>query len=246
MNLTVLGYNAPYPGVNQANPGYLLEHQNKYYLIDIGSGVLSRLQTIIDLNQIEGVFISHYHYDHMSDFFVLQYAMQLEFAMKKRSKPLPVYIPKEPKDMADIIPYKHFIETHFIDEQTEIHLQDLTVSFLQTDHPIPSYAMKFKSKDKVFVYGADSGIGTVWSTFADNADLLILECTYLNKDRPPNPAGHLGTIDVVNISKLVQPKQLLLTHFYPEYNENDIREEIIKMGINSNLKMPKFREVVKI
>ncbi|GBF11331.1 MBL fold metallo-hydrolase [Tepidibacillus infernus] len=244
MKVTVIGYQSPYPGPDHAGPGFLLEHEKKYYLIDVGSGVLSRLQKMIDLNKLDAVFISHLHHDHMSDFLVLQYAIQMQFIMERRTKPLPVYFPGIPNQIADLIPFQHFIDPHIIDEQTLLYLNDLEISFLRTEHAVPCFAMKFKTREKTFVYGADSGTGTKWSPFADQTDLLILECTYMQKDRPARPSAHLATSDVAEISQWLKPKQLLLTHFYPKYDPKEIEKEVVDYGVLGTLHLPEFGKVV--
>ncbi|MFV9509769.1 MBL fold metallo-hydrolase [Tepidibacillus sp. LV47] len=246
MKITVLGYQSPFPGANNSGPGFLLEHNNKYYLIDVGSGVLAKLQQHIQVSQLSAVFISHLHHDHMSDFLVLQYAMQMEFVMKGRTKPLPVYFPQEPQQEASLIPFQHFIEPHHINESTKLQLDDLEISFLQTDHGVPTYAMKFQSGEKTFVYGADSGIHTHWAPFVNHADLLVLECTYLEKDRPSKPMGHLSTYDVARLSQELKPKKLLVTHLYPEYDPNKIEEELLYAGIDGTLIMPMIGKVIEI
>jgi len=246
MKVTVLGYHSPYPGPGQVGPGFLLEHQQKKFLIDAGSGVLATLQQFIDLNQLDGLFLSHYHHDHMSDFLVMQYAMQMQFKHQARSLPLQVYAPKEPVKMAEMIPYQHFIEPHFYNEESAFVIDDLTITFLQTDHPIQTYAIKFENQGKTFVYGADSGIGTSWIPFAENADLFILECSYLERDKPSVPSGHLSTTDVVNVSNMLRAKHLLLTHFYPAYDEVEIEKEVLDNGLKAKLHMPKTGKVVEV
>ncbi len=247
MKLTILGYESPYPSANGAGPGYLLEHKGKYYLIDIGSGVLSNLQKHIPLDKLEAVFLSHLHHDHISDFLVMQYAMQMQIIMKERQDSLPVYYPNEPVNEATIIPFPPYIEPIPIyDDSLVLNLEDLQVTFLRTDHSVPCYAIKFKTEDKTLVYGADSGVNTDWSPFADDADLLVLECTYLEKDKLKSPPGHLATVDIVQVSEKLKPKKILLTHFYPKYDPKMIQKEIISKNPVSEIIMPKIGKVVEI
>ena len=247
MKLTVLGYESPYPGPNGAGPGYLLEHRDKYYLIDMGSGVLSNLQQHIQLEQLEAVFLSHLHHDHISDFLVMQYAMQMQIIMKERQNPLPVYYPNEPTKEASLIPFAPYIEPIPIyNDSVVLSFDDLQVSFLRTEHSVPCYAIKFKTLDKTFVYGADSGVNTNWSPFAENADLLVLESTYLEKDKFKSPPGHLATVDIVEISNQLKPKKILLTHFYPKYDPTTIKQEIISKNPAAEIIMPKIGKVVTV
>jgi len=246
MRVRVLGYESPFPGPNGIGPGFLLEHHDKYYLIDAGSGVLSQLQKYIDINQLEAVFLSHLHNDHMSDFLVIQHAIQIQFVLKGRTKPLPVYFPKEPTKKAELIPFQKFIKPSYIDEQTMLQLQDMDISFLKTDHSVPCYAMKFTSNGKSFVYGADSGTRTKFSPFADQVDFLILECTYLEQDKPLKPLGHLSTNDIVQLNQLLKPKKTMLTHLYPGYDVNEIKSEIINHNLYGEFYMPEYGKVIYI
>ena len=43
MKLTVLGNNGPYPSKGGATSGYLLEFDDRLFLLDCGSGVFSNL-----------------------------------------------------------------------------------------------------------------------------------------------------------------------------------------------------------
>ena len=67
MKITTIGWWGAYPDANEASSGYLLESEGYYVLIDCGSGVLSRLQNYIALQNLDAVVLSHYHWDHVAD-----------------------------------------------------------------------------------------------------------------------------------------------------------------------------------
>lgn len=67
MKITVIGMWGGYPKKDGPCSGYLVEQDGFSMLIDCGSGVLVKLQEFIDLNEINDVLLSHYHYDHASD-----------------------------------------------------------------------------------------------------------------------------------------------------------------------------------
>ena len=77
MKLTVLGNNGPYPAAGSACSGYLLQSGAANILIDCGNGVLSNIQKIISLDELDAVILTHLHSDHISDMYVLKYAIQL-------------------------------------------------------------------------------------------------------------------------------------------------------------------------
>ena len=76
MDIHVLGCHGPFPGANGATSGYLLVSGGHRLLIDCGAGVLGKLAAKMDPAALDGVLLSHLHYDHMSDALVLQYQLQ--------------------------------------------------------------------------------------------------------------------------------------------------------------------------
>ena len=91
MKLTIIGPWGGYPKANEASSGYLLEHHGFHLLIDCGSGVLSKLQTIIEPENLHGLIISHYHADHIADIGVLQHARLIQSFLGKKVDNLPIY-----------------------------------------------------------------------------------------------------------------------------------------------------------
>ena len=91
MKLTVIGSWSGYPKANEASSGYLLQHEDYHLLLDCGSGVLSKLQNILAPEQLNGVFITHYHADHIADIGVLQHARLITGLLGKKMDCLPIY-----------------------------------------------------------------------------------------------------------------------------------------------------------
>jgi len=106
VQLIVLGTDGPYPGASKACSGYLLSYGNTKILLDCGSGVLARLQCHQDLNQLSAVVLSHLHYDHISDLYVLRFAVDAARHAGLRSGPLPLYAPPKPADVFSTLEYK--------------------------------------------------------------------------------------------------------------------------------------------
>ena len=75
MKLTVLGKYGPFAVNKGSTSGYLLENDNNYALLDVGSGVLSKMLNRININDLKFVVLSHLHFDHIADHFILSYAV---------------------------------------------------------------------------------------------------------------------------------------------------------------------------
>lgn len=50
--------------------------RGRIYALDMGSGVLARLQEFIQPSQLKGIIVSHVHYDHINDLFLYKYMLE--------------------------------------------------------------------------------------------------------------------------------------------------------------------------
>jgi ribonuclease BN (tRNA processing enzyme) len=224
MKLTVLGFQSPFSGYGGATPGYLVEVEGKRILFDCGSGVLANLANIIKPYELDAVFLSHLHHDHISDFFILQYAMLVAKTQKWRTTPLKVWAPTEPKSWYEKLRYHQLIQLTPMEEGKDVSIDGVRLSFFRTDHAIPCYAMKLSCQNKTILYGADSGPKTNWKRMASQPDLFICEASFLHKDLPAK-TGHLSAKLAAASAKQIGAKRLLLTHLYPDYNLSMIKQE---------------------
>lgn len=83
MKLTVIGCYGGFPAAGEATSGYLFESNGFRLLVDCGSGVLSKLQQYIDIEELDAVLLSHYHHDHIADIGPLQYAKLVGYHLGK-------------------------------------------------------------------------------------------------------------------------------------------------------------------
>ncbi len=77
-NLKVLGCDGGYPGPGGAGSGYLVRMAGATVCLDMGPGVLARLQMELPLSGLDAVVVSHEHPDHRADLEAL--AVALHFA----------------------------------------------------------------------------------------------------------------------------------------------------------------------
>ncbi|MDA8353578.1 MAG: MBL fold metallo-hydrolase [Firmicutes bacterium] len=222
---TVLGCHSPYPAPGGATPGYLLETTEHKILVDCGSGVLSQLGKKIAPHELDAVWLSHLHHDHITDLFVLQYAVMMAMQTGQREEPLTVYAPSEPAGWAEKIPYRHFVRHQPIQEGESYSLGDVTIILHRTEHAVPCYALEVRQGERVLLYGADAGPSTSWESMGSSPDLFICEGTYLHRDLPPHPVGHHSVLQAAQAADRIQARRLLITHLYPEYDSDDLRAE---------------------
>ena len=90
MIITTIGWWGAYPGAGDATAGFLLGSEGTSILLDCGSGVLARLQHHIDLQNLDAVILSHYHWDHVADLGCLQYATRIQMDLGRRTSALEI------------------------------------------------------------------------------------------------------------------------------------------------------------
>ncbi|MFZ7945285.1 MBL fold metallo-hydrolase [Neobacillus sp. 19] len=224
MKLTVIGFWGGYPKQNGASAGYLLEHNGFQLLIDCGSGVLSKLQNIIQPEELDAVIISHYHPDHIADLGVLQHARLIQGFLGKEFQTLPLYGHEFDREEFTKLTYKNITKGVAYDPNSTLEVGPFQISFLKTNHPVPCYAMRVEADGKVIVYTADSSFKQEFIEFSQNADILLCECNFYGHQNGKS-AGHMNSVDAGQIAQKAAVKQLILTHL-PHYgNVTDLITE---------------------
>jgi ribonuclease BN (tRNA processing enzyme) len=210
MNLTVLGCYGPYPHVSGACSGYLLTAGPHTFILDLGNGTLRNYFRHQTLQNLDAIFLSHLHADHISDLFVLRYALDAQGLSKD------IYLPADPTEEYKRIPYKAVYQPHEISPQTEVHFGDVTVTFCPMRHAVPSYAIKITNGRQSFVYSGDTGANDALTEFSRGCDLLLCESAILDQDND-RMEFHMSAKQACETALNAGCKQLVLTHFYPPY-----------------------------
>ena len=227
MELIILGTSAGYANRNDGCSSYILEYKNKYYLIDVGPGSVSYMQNFINYTQIESIFVSHLHADHISDIYTLRYAIYYAQGLNRMKKPIDIYMPFSPKDVANFI--KTNIEQEFsinqIKDGYHIDIDNMKIRFLKVNHPVETYAMRFDTDEGSLVYTSDTYFFDDLVLFSRNADLLLAEATLLEVDKDKEPLGHMTSKTAAKLAKEANVNKLILTHIWPENDRLTLLEE---------------------
>lgn len=218
MRLTILGNNGPYPAHGGACSGYLLESDsgNTTILLDCGTGVLSRLPQYTDLGRLDAVVLSHLHFDHMSDMLPMQYALQFN----PRKRPLNVFAPAQPAAVRSLLA-GNFTDVWPMHETT---IGEMKISFCPVRHPVETYAVSIECDGARMVYTGDSNTDFALELFCDNADLILADAGLSSADHT-DAAPHLSAALCGKMAKDTHAKRLILTHFNPKYDPNDLCAE---------------------
>jgi len=234
MKITFLGKYGGYPGKDSATSSFLLESNGFHLLVDCGSGVLSKVQSYVDLKDLDACILSHYHHDHIADVGVLQYAMLVETKLGNRTKPFPIYGHKRDAKF-DELTHDIYTEGREISVGKTSNIGPFSLSFCETIHPAYCLAMKIQASGQTILYTADTEWKDDLVVFAKNADVLISEAS-IYKEQFGMVKGHLTGEEAGKLAEQAGVKQLLLTHL-PHYGEQEKLVEEAKQGYSGPVQL---------
>lgn len=204
MKLQVLGCHGPYPMAGGATSGYLLQKDGQQLLMDCGSGVLSRLMQVTDPAELQGVLLSHLHFDHAADMPVLGYYLQ------QRGVKMPIFVPEE-----DESPLRRILESSGVFEVQPypemLCLCGLEISVFPVRHPVPCRAIRIKDGEKTLVFTGDTNVCPGLAKFAENADVLMADAAFLEAEWQEK-LPHLSAKKAAELAVAAGAKRFYLTH----------------------------------
>ncbi len=228
MKLTILGSGTAAPLLDRNCAGYLLEADNKKILFDSGSGTIMRLLELkINLFDIDNIFYTHLHNDHINDLGAIIWSNNYGLKRKKR---LNLYGPKGFKKYYRMLykllkPTKLYFNVNVEElKNSTIKINDIMIRSFPTRHSstTKSVIYRIEYKNKSFVYTGDTDYCDEVIEAARNADVLLIECS-LPDDKKAE--GHLTPSLCGKIAAEAKAKTLVLTHLYPEVLKTNIKKE---------------------
>ncbi|HEX3031232.1 MAG TPA: MBL fold metallo-hydrolase [Bacillota bacterium] len=217
MQVKVLGCWAPYPKAGGACSGYLVQAGNTSLIMDLGHGVMGELQKHVDFRRLTAVVISHLHPDHYMDLYCLRHAVAGAKRSGSRQGNLDIWIPDEPRpERQQLESFSEAFNVHILRGEP-LQIGELKLRFLRTDHALPCFAIALEHESKRLVYTADTAWLDSMVDFARDADLLIAEASWQEGDS--GNVGHLTAGQAGELGRRAGVKELVLTHFWPEYDQ---------------------------
>ena len=192
----------------------------------------------LDWPNLDAIWISHLHLDHCGGLASFLFGTKHAPQTQGRRKPLRISGCREIRKFLQAIDEANnygLLEQPFPIEFQEVpandDIQDQKFAILpglhartfSTPHTNESLAIRLTDKGGTsLVYSSDTGYSEELASFARGVDLLILECSFW-RDKPT--AKHLELAEAMRLARLAEPRKVILTHLYPEWDGIDIESK---------------------
>lgn len=195
--VTLLGTGAPPPRVDRFGPSTLVEIGDRKFIFDAGRGAMQRLHQLgIPFADIDGMFLTHHHSDHVVGFPDLWLTGWIGRPWGKRSTPLQVWGPEGTRQMMEHLPRAFAVDirvrrknypaegvelvAHEIGEGTAFEDDGITISAFKVDHggeELPAYGYRIDYHGRSAVLSGDTTFNENLIRHAQGTDVLVHEVT---------------------------------------------------------------------
>lgn len=226
----------PHPA--RSSSAYWLESESGSLLLDCGASALLRMaQERLDWANLDAVWISHFHLDHTGGLAPFLFGTRNAPETRERKKPLRIFGARGLRALVEkfdaVNDYKLFKQP-FPLEITEVEplekfaiLDGVEAIALDTPHTDESLAIHLRQNEKTLVYTADTGFTMTLGDFARRVDLLLIECSFY---RDKSTEKHLRLGEAMHLARYAEPKRVVLTHLYAEWDAYDLVSEAAKFS----------------
>jgi ribonuclease BN (tRNA processing enzyme) len=227
MTIKVLGSGSGLPTAKRNSSAYWIETTEHTYLIDAGDGVAHQVVRYgLNANQLDCVFISHMHSDHVTGLFMLLQLMHLT----GRKEPFQIHLPEGVlPNFESIFPYFQIFRENWpysfsctpISEGLFYTQNNFQITAIPNQHlsQNQSYAQKAnigtdcysflfgEETDKQVIYTSDIDSLDHLSGLIQTAQLFISECT------------HVSIESVIELAQNKKIPKIVFTHIHPDLEE---------------------------
>lgn len=216
MNLHILGSGTILQeGSNNNCSGYLLDNK---LLFDCGPGIWKSIQqNQVKLQDLNHIFISHFHIDHTSDLSPILLNRYLLPDLLKKTLNI-----TGPQGLTAWFQHLISLNGSWISnmsirliemENSPLLIEGYEILSANTGHTENSLCYRVEKEGKSFFYSGDTDYNQDITRMAKSAELAIIEAS---NTEATLIEGHMTPQSAIRIATNAKVKKLLLTHMYPE------------------------------
>ena len=235
MKVIVLGSGTSVPHPRRSSSAYWLETERGTLLLDCSPSAIHRMaEEGLNWANLDAVWISHFHLDHCGGLAPFLFGTKYAPETQERDKSLTIFGPGGLKNLLvgfDAANDYRLFEQPFPLEIVEVEpleqfeiLPGVAAATFDTPHTPESRAIRVADEAGAsIVFTSDTGFSKPLGSFARNADLFLLECSFV-RNKPVEK--HIELAEAVFLARYSKAERTVLTHLYPEWDEVDFASEV--------------------
>jgi ribonuclease Z len=193
--VTLLGTGAPPPRMDRFGPSTLVEVAGKKFIVDAGRGAMQRLHQLgIPFGDIDGMFLTHHHSDHVVGFPDLWLTGWIGRPWGRRIAPLEVWGPEGTRQMMEHLSQAFAVDirvrgrnyppegvkliAHEIKEGIVLDTHGIKIRAFEVDHggeELPAFGYRIDYAGRSVVLSGDTTFNENLIRHAEGADVLVHE-----------------------------------------------------------------------
>lgn len=208
-----------------------MAHEAFNFWIDLGTGTLAMLQEHVAHPDVHAALVSHAHPDHYVDLHVLFYA---RFFHPEPLRPLPLFMPPGAFDLISCtVPertaeaMRETFDIREVEPGASFEAGPLMVETRPMHHNLTTLGLRLQVNGEVLAFTGDTGPTDEVAVIARDADLLLSEATYLEKD--PRAPLHLSARQAGEFAARSGVGRLALTHTWPTVDPEAARSAAMEV-----------------
>jgi ribonuclease BN (tRNA processing enzyme) len=231
VDVVVLGAHGTWPPAGGATSGLLVRHDGGNLMLDVGTGTLAKLQEHIGIFDVDAVFISHSHPDHVADLYA--YVLARLFSPEHPPR-IPLYVaPKVLERFAPLLrddsgdmKVDDVFEVREVEFGEDVRIGPFRVATAEMRHSVPTFGVRVEADDAAMAYSADTGPTEELIRLASGAHLLVAEASW-QEDGGARPPIHLTARQAGEAATRAGAGRLVLTHIRPHLDRDRSRAEAL-------------------
>ncbi|ONI67561.1 MBL fold metallo-hydrolase [Kribbella sp. ALI-6-A] len=215
-SLTVLGTAAPYPLPDRPCSGYLLQGGDAQVWVDAGPGSLAELLRHTSLAELDAIWVSHLHLDHVGDLLNAYYALAYGL-LPPLARPIPVYAPAALGkrlvgffEQADVGFVSDVLGLRELSDGLTVELNGLELVSRPVEHGCDAYGLRATAEGRSLAYSGDCAPCPALDELATGVDLLLCEA-----DSGEESPVHHTPEQAGGLARRTGVRRLFVTHVGP-------------------------------
>lgn len=206
--------------------------------MDCSAAAIHRMaQENLDWVNLNAIWISHFHLDHVGGLPAFLFGTKHAPQTQSRRKPLVIFggrgLKKLVRAFDEANDYKLLkqpfpVEIEEVAPRSEFEiLTNLRAQTFSTPHTRESLAIRLtEAEGASLVYTSDTGYTDALATFGEGVDLFLMECSF-PRNKPVET--HLELKDAMRLAEIAEPRKVVLSHLYPEWDDVDMTKEMRRL-----------------